>query len=65
MRFIATLSVLCASGLSAPKDMPGVTKRLRIAVTLSTSSTLIASPIGLIASKSRKLIGGLLCIFAL
>src|SRR3546814_16310061 len=37
MRFIAMLSVPCASGDSAPSDMPGVTKRLRIAVIDSTS----------------------------
>ncbi len=35
---MAMLSVPCASGLSAPSDMPGVTKRLRIAVIDSTSS---------------------------
>src|SRR3546814_9384959 len=38
MRFIAMLSVPCASGDSAPSDMPGVTKRLRIAVIDSTRS---------------------------
>ncbi len=32
IRFIAMFSVLCASGPSAPSDMPGVTNRLRIAV---------------------------------
>jgi hypothetical protein len=38
MRFIAMASVSCASGDSAPSDMPGVTKRLRISVIASTSS---------------------------
>jgi hypothetical protein len=38
IRFIAMFSVLCASGDSAPRLMPGVTKRLRIEVMLSTSS---------------------------
>ena len=32
MRFMAIASVSCASGDSAPSDMPGVTKRLRISV---------------------------------
>jgi hypothetical protein len=43
IRFIATFSVLCASGDSAPSDIPGVTKRLRIEVMLSTSSIGIAA----------------------
>ena len=38
MRFMAMLSVPWASGESAPSDMPGVTKRLRISVIDSTSS---------------------------
>jgi hypothetical protein len=38
IRFIAMFSVLCASGDSAPSDMPGVTNRLRISVIDSTSS---------------------------
>ncbi len=64
MRFIATFSVLCASGLSAPSDIPGVTKRLRIDVMLSTSSNGTGAPSGLIASKSRRWIGGFACIRA-
>ena len=39
MRFMAIDSVSCASGDSAPSDMPGATKRLRISVMHSTSST--------------------------
>jgi len=58
IRFIATFSVLCASGDSAPSDMPGVTKRLRIAVMLSTSSMGMAGPSGLMSSRSRRWIGG-------
>ena len=38
IRFIATFKVLCASGLRAPSDIPGVTNLLRIEVILSTSS---------------------------
>ncbi len=64
IRFIAMFSVLCASGLSAPSDIPGVTNRLRIEVMLSTSSIGTGWPIGLISSKSRKCVGGLLRIFA-
>ena len=64
MRFIATFNVLCASGDKAPKDIPGVTKRLRMDVMLSTSSKGIAVPNGLKSSRSRKWIGGLLCILA-
>ena len=36
IRFIAIASVSCASGDSAPSDMPGVTKRFRISVIAST-----------------------------
>ena len=39
MRFMAIDSVSCASGDSAPSEMPGATSRLRISVMLSTSST--------------------------
>ncbi len=38
MRFMAMFSVSCASGDRAPSDMPGVTKRLRMPLTLSTAS---------------------------
>src|ERR1700733_4159399 len=44
MRFIAILSVSCASGDSAPSDMPGVTKRFLISVLDSTSSSGTDSP---------------------
>jgi hypothetical protein len=44
MRFIAMFSVLCASGDSAPRLMPGVTNRLRIAVIDSTSSIGTGGP---------------------
>ena len=58
IRFIATLSALCASGPSAPSDMPGVTKRLRIEVMDSTSSSGTEGPTGLKSSRSRRWIGG-------
>ena len=45
--------------------MPGVTKRLRIAVILSTSSTEIGFETGLKSIKSRKAIGGAERILAL
>jgi hypothetical protein len=64
IRFIATFSVLCASGLSAPSDIPGVTNRFRIEVMLSTWSIGTAFPSGLIASRSRRWIGGMDCILA-
>ena len=62
IRFIATFNVLCASGDKAPSDMPGVTNRLRIDVIDSTCSNGIGSPIGLIASRSRRWIGGFACM---
>ncbi len=64
IRFIATFSVLCASGDSAPRLMPGVTNRLRIAVTLSTCSTGTGAPSGLMSRRSRRWIGGFARIFA-
>jgi hypothetical protein len=64
IRFIATFSVLCASGDSAPSDMPGVTNRLRIEVMLSTSSIGTGLPSGLMSSRSRRWIGGFACILA-
>ena len=62
MRFMATLRVLCASGESAPKDIPGVTNRLRIAVMLSTCSIGMGAPSGLIAKRSRRWMGGPACM---
>ena len=62
IRFIAMLSVLCASGPSAPRLMPGVTNRLRIAVMLSTSSSGAGEVFGVKSSRSRRLIGGRDCI---
>ncbi len=59
MRFIAIDSVSCASGLSAPSEMPGATRRLRISVMLSTSSTGIGlQPSVRKSSRSRSAIGG-------
>ena len=47
MRFMAIDSVSCASGDSAPREMPGATRRLRISVMLSTSSTgMGVNPVG-------------------
>ena len=58
MRFMAMLSVSCASGLSAPKEMPGATSRLRISVMLSTSSTSMAlTPSMRKSSRSRSATG--------
>ena len=65
IRFIATFSVLCASGDSAPRLMPGVTNRLRIEVMLSTSSIGTGLPSDLMSSRSRMWIGGLARIAAL
>ena len=62
MRFIATFRVLCASGDKAPNDIPGVTNRLRMDVMLSTSSKGTGAPMGLMANRSRKWMGGLACI---
>ncbi len=58
MRFMAMASVSCASGESAPSDMPGVTKRRRMAVTGSTSSSGTATAAVLKASRSRSATGG-------
>ena len=55
---MAMFSVMCASGDSAPRLIPGVTKRLRIAVMLSTSSMGTGFPSGLMSSRSRMWIGG-------
>ena len=58
MRFIAIDSVSCASGLSAPSEMPGASRRLRMAVMLSTSSTGIATRPPRKSSRSRSATGG-------
>ncbi len=59
MRFIAIDSVSCASGDSAPSEIPGVTSRLRISVMLSTSSIGIGlRPSARKSSRSRSAIGG-------
>ena len=65
IRFIAMFSVMCASGDSAPRLIPGVTKRLRIEVIDSTSSMGTGLPNGLMSSRSRMWIGGLARIVAL
>ncbi len=57
MRFMAMFKVSCASGLSAPRDMPGVTKRLRISLTLSTCSIGMAASRGCQSSRSRGEVG--------
>ena len=53
IRFMAMVRVLCASADSAPSDMPGVTKCLRISVMLSTSSIEMLLPVGTKSSRSR------------
>jgi len=59
MRFIAIDSVSCASGLSAPSEIPGATRRLRISVMLSTSSTEIGlQRSSRKSSRSRSATGG-------
>ena len=57
IRFIAIDSVSCASGLSAPSEMPGDTSRLRIRVMDSTSSSFTASRPVLKSIRSRRLTG--------
>ena len=58
IRFIAMLSVSCASGLNAPSEMPGATSRFRISVMLSTSSTGIGTtPSRRKSSRSRNATG--------
>ena len=57
IRFMAMVSVSCASGDSAPSDMPGVTKRLRISVMLSTSSSGTGALLAAKSSRSRIEIG--------
>ena len=64
MRFMAMFSVMCASGDSAPSDIPGVTKRLRIEVIDSTSSIGTGLPKGLMSRRSRMWIGGFARIVA-
>ena len=60
MRFIAIDSVSCASGLSAPSEMPGASRRLRISVMLSTSSTgigvhALGAEVEQVAQRDRRL----------
>ena len=53
---MAMVSVSCASGESAPRDMPGVTKRFLISVMLSTSSSgtgLAAAEVEQVADRDR------------
>ncbi len=58
MRFMAMDSVSCASGLSAPSEMPGASRRLRISVMLSTSSTAMGvTPSVRKSSRSRSATG--------
>ena len=61
MRFMAMVSVSCASGESAPSDMPGVTKRFLISVMLSTSSSGTGGSLRLKSSRSRIEIGSCAC----
>ena len=56
---MAMVSVSCASGPSAPSDMPGVTKRLRISVIDSTSSIETGVPLGSKSTRSRSATGSL------
>ena len=62
MRFIATFSVLCASGPSAPRLIPGVTKRFLIEVIDSTWSSGTGPAFGWKSRRSRRWIGGRACI---
>ena len=61
IRFMAMVSVSCASGDSAPRDMPGVTKRFLISVMLSTSSSGTGGSLRLKSSRSRIEIGSCAC----
>src|SRR6476469_4874558 len=58
MRFMAIDKVSCASGPSAPSEMPGATRRLRSSVMDSTSSSGIGARSVLKSSRSRRLMGG-------
>ena len=60
IRFMATLSVPCASALSAPSDMPGVMNRRRIPVIDSTSSTETGWRPDLKSRRSRSVTGSVL-----
>ena len=57
MRFMAMFRAPWASGLRAPRLMPGVTKRLRISLTLSTSSVEIGLRSERQSRRSRSWIG--------
>ena len=56
IRFIAIERVSCASGLNAPRLIPGDTRRLLISVILSTFSTEIGCFFGVKSNKSLKFI---------
>ena len=59
MRFMAMESVSCASGESAPSEMPGARRRFRISVMLSTSSIGTGvRPSERKSSRSRSATGG-------
>ena len=58
MRFIAMASASCASGDSAPSDIPALSKRGRMASTGSTSSSGTAGPAARIDIRSRNVATG-------
>ena len=58
MRFIASASASCASGDSAPSDMPAESKRLRMASSGPTSSSGIRVAPDLNFIKSRSIATG-------
>ncbi len=57
---MAMANASCASGESAPRDMPALSKRDNTAVTDSTSLTGIGRGPGFRASRSRIVAAGLL-----
>ncbi len=65
MRFMAMASTSCASGDSAPSDMAGAMKRLRISLTDSTCSTASAALGELKPSRSRRFTAGMAATLAL
>ena len=58
MRFMAIDSVSCASGPSAPSEMPGATRRLRSSVIEFDLVEGTGARSVLKSSRSRRLIGG-------
>ena len=52
-------NVSCASGLNAPREIPGATKRFRISWADSTSVRLVDLLFVLYPNKSRILMGGI------